>query len=178
MKRLLPLLLALPLCAAEVTNVPVSEPSKPLLALGRVSLVQVDVEPYASYSKERGSVTDIWKHGFKDGTYGAGLAATTWFGDHVGVRLSGESLDAENVSGIDYASVTGLLRFPTTLRLDPYAGAGVGFDVERERYEGQIEAGLYWRVMERFYARGAYRHTFGSKRGDWGSILAGVGVRF
>lgn len=161
---------ALPLCAAEET--------KPLLTLGKVKVVELSVETFATYSVNRGGFEDALKSGFRGGSYGSGLAVSAFFGEHVGLRLDAASLDVEDADGIDYGSATALLRFPTTLRIDPYAGAGIGYNVESERVNTHVEAGLEFRLSKSVYARAAYRHVFESRGEDRGSVIAGIGYRW
>ena len=141
------------------------------------------VDTFGVYTVDRGSFDQLLQRGFAHGTFGMGLGTTAWFGEHIGLRLDSVIPAVDNITGsfFDYSSLSVALRFPTTIRLDPYGLAGLGFDWRTREANTHAAVGAAFRVTDNVSFTGEYRHVFNSHaRGgsDYAQIRAGLSYKF
>jgi len=185
MKRLLPLLLALPLYAAA----PAQTPAKPAPAPAKASLLDlskayvqnatVSVETFAAYSVDRGPFENVLRGNFEHGKFGTGLALNIDLGTHVFAQIDSiiNAVDDVNGSTVDNSSVSLGLQFNTPLKVAPFALVGIGHRWDGDYWNTHAEAGLRLNLSKRVYASASYRHTF-EEAADYGQVRAGLGYKF
>lgn len=142
--------------------------------------VSVSLEGFGSYSVARGELTDVFKNDLQHGKFGAGLALNIFAGQFVGLKLDSVISPIDDIDGsfVDYSSLSGIVRLPTTIGLNPYGIVGFGRNWESDRFNSHVGAGLELHLNKEVAVTGEWRHIFESKADDYDQFRLGIRYAF
>lgn len=142
--------------------------------------VSVSLEGFGSYSVARGDFEDVLKNSASHGKFGAGLALNIFAGQFVGLKIDSVISPIDNIKGsaIDYSSLSGIVRLPTSLHINPYAIVGFGRNWDSDRFNSHVGAGLELHLNKEVAVTGEWRHIFESKADDYDQFRLGIRYAF
>jgi len=120
-------------------------------------------ETFAAYTAlEPGGLDEVLHTNIRQGKFGAGLGLNAWFGEHVGLKLDSviSAVDDFKGAAVDYSSLSFALRFPTSIRIDPYGIVGVGRNWELDNWNTHIGLGAQARITDHAYAGAEARYIW------------------
>jgi hypothetical protein len=138
-------------------------------------------ELFGAYTAaEPGGFSTVLHTPIDHGKFGVGVAGNLWLGQNVGLKLDSVFVALDDVAAatIDYSSASFVLRFPTSIRLDPYGLAGIGRNWESERWNTHVGVGTALRITEYLGANVEARYIFESRRPDALQLRAGLTYSF
>jgi len=120
-------------------------------------------ETFAAYTAaEPNGLDEVLHTPIDHGKFGTGLAANVFFGEHVGLKLDSVFTAVDDFKGaaIDYSSASFVLRFPTSIHLDPYGLVGIGRNWEFDNWNTHIGLGAQARITQHAYAGAEARYIW------------------